>query len=42
MPTKTMLPGVLTDILRLRANSKGVLRLDMPNLGNLRVRMAQI
>jgi len=37
-----VLPGVLTDMLRLRANSKGVLRLDKPNLGNLRLRMAQI
>jgi len=37
-----VLPGVLTDVLRLRANSKGVLRVDKPNLGNLRLRMAQI
>ena len=37
-----VLPGVLANMSRLRANSKGVLRLDKPNLGNLRLRMAQI
>jgi Heparinase II/III-like protein len=36
------LPGVLADMLRLRTNSKGVLRLQKRNFGNLRLRIARI
>ena len=36
------LPGVLVDLLRLRANSKGVLRLENAHLRNLRLRIARI
>jgi Heparinase II/III-like protein len=36
------LPGVLTDMLRLRSNSKGVLRLETPPCGDLRLRIARI
>jgi len=38
----SVLPGVLVDILRLRANSKGVLRLEKAQLRNLRLRIARI
>ncbi len=37
-----VLPGVLADMLRLRTNSKGVLRLEKTNLGNLRLRIARV
>jgi hypothetical protein len=37
-----VLPGVLADMLRLRSNGKGVLRLEKTNLGNLRLRIARI
>jgi hypothetical protein len=37
-----VLPGVLAHMLRLRSNSKGVLRLEKKNLGNLRLRFARI
>ena len=37
-----VLPGVLAEIVRLRANSNGVLRLEKPHLGNLRLRIARI
>jgi hypothetical protein len=37
-----VLPGVLVDMLRLRTNSKGVLRLEKARLGNLRLRLARI
>ena len=37
-----VLPGVLADMLRLRTNGKGVLRLEKTNLGNLRLRIARI
>ena len=36
------LPGVTVDTLRLRANGKGVLRLEKAHLGNLRLRIARI
>jgi len=36
------LPGVLTDMLRLRSNSKGVLRLEKPHCGDLRLRIARV
>jgi hypothetical protein len=36
------LPGVLTDLLRLRSNSKGILRLEKPHCGDLRLRIAQV
>jgi len=35
-------PGVLVDTVRLRANNKGVLRLERPHLGNLSLRIARI
>jgi len=35
-------PGVLVDTVRLRANNKGVLRLEKPHLGNLRLRIGRI
>ena len=35
-------PGILADLVRLRANSKGVLRVEKPHLGNLRLRIARI
>jgi hypothetical protein len=37
-----VLPGVLADMLRLRTNDKGVLRVEKANLGNLRLRIARI
>jgi hypothetical protein len=37
-----VLPGVLADMLRLRTNGRGVLRLAKTSLGNLRLRIAQI
>jgi hypothetical protein len=40
-PTAT-LPGVLKDVLRVRANSKGVLHIENQPLGNLRIRLAKI
>jgi hypothetical protein len=36
------LPGVLADIVRLRTNGNGVLRLEKPHLGNLRLRIARL
>jgi hypothetical protein len=36
------LPGVLKDVLRLRANSKGILRIENIKLSNLRLRIAQV
>jgi hypothetical protein len=36
------LPGVLANMLRLRTNSKGVLRLEKTNLRNLRLRIARV
>jgi hypothetical protein len=36
------LPGVLTDLLRLRSNSKGILRLEKHHCGDLRLRIARI
>jgi hypothetical protein len=36
------LPGVLTDMLRLRSNSQGVLRLEKPHCGDLRLRIARV
>jgi heparin/heparan-sulfate lyase len=38
----SVLPGILADRVRLRANSKGVLRVEKPRLGNLRLRVARI
>jgi hypothetical protein len=38
----SVLPGILADRVRLRANSKGVLRLEARGLGNLRLRVARI
>jgi hypothetical protein len=35
-----VLPGVLADMLRLRTNVKGVLRVEKTHLGNLRLRIA--
>lgn len=40
-PTAT-LPGVLKDVVRVRANTKGVIRIENQHLGNLRVRLAKI
>ena len=37
-----VLPGVLADMLRLRTNSQGVLRLEHPHLGNLGLRIARV
>jgi hypothetical protein len=37
-----VLPGVLDSVLRLSANSKGVLRLEKSHLGNLRLRLARV
>jgi hypothetical protein len=37
-----ILPGVLADVLRVSANSKGMLRLEKPRLGNLRLRIVRI
>jgi hypothetical protein len=38
----SVLPGILADVVRLRTNGKGVLRLEKPRLGNLRLRVARI
>jgi heparin/heparan-sulfate lyase len=38
----SVLPGILADVVRLRANSKGVLRVEKPGLGNLRLRISRI
>jgi hypothetical protein len=35
-------PGVLADTVRLRANNKGVLRLEKQHLSNLHLRIARI
>jgi len=35
-------PGVLADMLRLRSNSRGVLRVEKSRCGNLRLRIARI
>jgi hypothetical protein len=40
-PTAT-LPGVLKDVLRLRANARGILRIENQHLGNLRLRIAHV
>ena len=40
-PTAT-LPGVLKDVVRVRANTKGVIRIENQHFGNLRVRLAKI
>jgi hypothetical protein len=37
-----VLPGVLADMLRLRTNSQGVLRLEHSHLGNLGLRIARV
>jgi heparin/heparan-sulfate lyase len=37
-----VLPGVLADMLRVRTNSQGVLRLDRPHLRNLRLRITRV
>jgi hypothetical protein len=37
-----VLPGVLADMLRLRTNSRGVLRLEHSHLGNLGLRIARV
>ena len=37
-----VLPGVLAYMFHLRTNSKGVLRLEKTNLGNLRLRIARV
>lgn len=37
-----VLPGVLDSVLRLSTNNKGVLRLEKPRLGNLRLRLARV
>ncbi|MDQ1388280.1 MAG: hypothetical protein QOF56_1734 [Acidobacteriaceae bacterium] len=37
-----VLPGVLANMLRLRTNSKGVLRLEKMHLGNLHLRVPRI
>jgi len=36
------LPGVLKDVVRVRANTKGVIRIENQHLSNLRVRLAKI
>ena len=38
----SVLPGVLADMLRLRTNGKGMLRLEKTHLGNLRLRIARV
>jgi heparin/heparan-sulfate lyase len=38
----TALPGVLIDILRLRSNSKGIMRLERPHCGDLHLRIARV
>jgi len=37
-----VLPGVLAEMLHVRTNSQGVLRLEKPHLGNLRLRIARV
>ncbi len=37
-----VLPGVQADIVRVRANRKGLIRLEKPNLKNLRLRIARV
>lgn len=37
----TVLPGVLADMVRVRSNGHGILRLEKPHLGNLRLRIAR-
>jgi Heparinase II/III-like protein len=37
-----VLPGVSTGVERIRANSKGILRLERRGLGNLRLRIARV
>jgi hypothetical protein len=37
-----VLPGVLDSMLQLRTNSHGILRLEKPHLGNLRLRLARV
>jgi hypothetical protein len=37
-----VLPGVLAEMLRLRTNSQGVLRLEHSRLGNLGLRIAPV
>jgi hypothetical protein len=37
-----VLPGVSAGTLRARANSKGILRLERRDLGNLRLRIARV
>jgi hypothetical protein len=39
---KAVLPGVAAGTMRVRANSKGVLRTEKKDLGNLRLRLAQV
>jgi hypothetical protein len=39
---KAVLPGVLTDMFHLRSNNMGVLRLESPRRGNMRLRIARI
>jgi hypothetical protein len=39
---KAVLPGVSADVLRIRANSKGVLQIEKKDLGNLRLRLARL
>ena len=36
------LPGVLVEMMHLRSNGHGVLRLEKPHLGNLRLRLAKV
>jgi hypothetical protein len=38
----SVLPGILADVVRLRANNNGVLRLEKSRFGNLRLRIARI
>jgi hypothetical protein len=39
---ESALPGVLIDMLRLRSNSKGLMRLDRPCCGDLNLRIARV
>jgi hypothetical protein len=39
---QAVLPGVLAEQFKLRSNSNGVLRVEKPHLGNLRLRIARV
>ena len=41
-PPADVLPGVLAEVIRLRSNNHGILRLEGPRSGNMRLRIARI